>query len=74
MLQFQGALVCLALAVGWAWSGVMRQQELSRQQCTTSRARQPRAAVTATLSSLEAGLLSVQAKAPSQGTVQVYLC
>jgi len=74
VLQFQGAFLCIALGAGWAWSGVMRQRELDWQRRTKSRCAAPCAAATTTLSSLEAGLLSVQAKASSVGTVKVHLC
>ena len=34
--QLQGAVICLLLGAGWAWSGVMRQRELTRQRGSTS--------------------------------------
>ena len=75
VLQFQGALLCGALALGWAWSGVVRQRELNRQQRARLRSRQSHAAPAATLSCLEAGLLPAQPpaqpKPASHGVAQV---
>ena len=31
--QWQGTVICLLLAAGWTWSGVMRHKELLRQRC-----------------------------------------
>lgn len=32
LLQYQGALFAILLCIGWVWAGVMRMQEVRRQQ------------------------------------------